>query len=96
MRSTAKNSKIETKTKTKRTNQPTNQQTKQPTKIFLLLFFTYLLCLQKSMKPARKPQNVIGARGRRRLVRPSAALINTTGTRKRVRRSQSVAKQIAT
>lgn len=49
------------------------------------------------MKPARKPQNVIGVRGRRRLVRPSAALINTTtGTRKRVRRSQSVAKQIAT
>lgn len=66
---------------------PTNQPT-------FHLFFHYLLCLQKSMKI--KPQNVIGVRGRRRLVRPSAALINTISPRKRIRRSQSVAKQIAT
>lgn len=56
--------------------------------------FLYLLCLQRSMKI--KPQNVIGARGRRQLIRPSAALINTTNSRRRLRRSNSVAKQIAT
>lgn len=56
--------------------------------------FLYLLCLQKSMKI--KPQNVIGARGRRQLIRPTAALINTPNTRRRLRRSNSVAKQIAT
>lgn len=56
--------------------------------------FLYLLCLQKSMNI--RPQNTIGVRGRRRMIRPSAALINTVNTRKRLRRSQSVAKQIAT
>lgn len=58
--------------------------------------FLYLLCLQKSMRI--KPQNVIGVRGRRQLIRPSAATsINLTNTRRRLtRRSNSVAKQIAT
>lgn len=59
--------------------------------------FLYLLCLQKSLKI--RPQNAIGVRGRRQLIRPSAAAtapIKLLNTRRRLRRSNSVAKQIAT
>lgn len=59
-----------------------------------IIFFSLILCLQKSMKI--KPQNAIGIRGRRRLIRPSAAMNNPPNSRRHVRRSNSVAKQIAT
>ncbi|XP_031619995.1 serine/arginine repetitive matrix protein 5-like [Contarinia nasturtii] len=50
---------------------------------------------RKSMKI--RPQNAIGVRGRRQLIRPSALLMNTTrNARRRLPRSNSMAKQIAT